>query len=184
MSYIKQNFQDGQVLAAEHMQKLEIGILNSEFCDQENMIKILTISAGDVEGSVPFELTEGSGPYAAVIACSDLAQELFEEGNIGLRIGNHNYGSLASQIKGAFDPVENLPWRQNLEVNKFEYAKGVIEISLIEPAPENLSYICILAKDGSAEAFLGDMIIDTLNPLLNKVNELELRLAIIEEALQ
>lgn len=184
MAYVRQNFQNGQVLAAEHMQKLEIGILNSEFCDQENIIKILTIPAGDIEGSVSYELTEGSGPYAAIIACSDLAQELFEVGNIDLKIGNHNYGSLASQIKGTFDPIENLPWRQNLKINKFEYAKGVIEISLTEPAPENLSYICILAKDGSAEAFLGDIIVDTLNPLLNKVNELELRLAAIEEALQ
>lgn len=184
MSYTKQNFQDGQVLAAEHMQKLEIGILNSEFCDQENMIKILTIPAGDVEGSVPFELTEGSGPYAAVIACSDLAQELFEKGQVHSRIGSHNYGGLSSQVRGVFSPIETLPSRQNLNVDKFEYAKGAIEISLTEPAPEDLSYICILAKDGSAEAFLGDMIIDTLNPLLNKVNELELRLAIIEEALQ
>lgn len=184
MSYTKQNFQDGQVLAAEHMQKLEIGILNSEFCDQENIIKILTIPAGDIEGSVSYELTEGSGPYAAIIACSDLAQELFERGHVGSRIGSHNYGGLSSQVRGIFSPIETLPSRQNLKVDKFEYAKGAIEISLTEPAPEDLSYICILAKDGSAEAFLGDMIIDTLSPLLNKVNELELRLAAIEEALQ
>ena len=72
MTYVRQNFQDGQVLMAEHMQKLEIGILNSEFCNQENIIKILTIPAGDMGGSVSYELTEGSGPYAAVIACSDL----------------------------------------------------------------------------------------------------------------
>lgn len=184
MSYTKQNFQDGQVLAAEHMKKIEIGILKSEFCNQENTIKILTIPAGDVEGSISYELTEGAGPYAAIIASSGLAQELFEKGIINSSIGLHNYEvGLATTIRGQFEDPENLPWRQNLEVTRFEYAKGTITVSLKDISDVDLSYICILAKEGSAEAFLGDMIIDTLNPLIDKVNDLENRLAQIEAVL-
>lgn len=184
MSYIKQNFQDGQVLAAEHMKKIEIGILKSEFCNQENTIKILTIPAGDVEGSISYELTEGAGPYAAIIATSDLASEMFESGYVSSGIGSYNYdGGLATTVKGQFTAAETLPWRESLNVSRFEYAKGTITVSLKDISDVDLSYICILAKEGSAEAFLGDMIIDTLNPLIDKVNGLENRLAQIETAL-
>lgn len=184
MSYTKQNFQNGQVLTAEHMKKLENGILKSEFCNQENTIKILTIQAGDIEGSISYELTEGAGPYAAIIATSNLASVMFENGHVSSSIGSYNYDvGLATTVKGQFTAAETLPWRESLKVSRFEYAKGTITISLKNVSDVDISYICILAKEGSAESFLGDMIIDTLNPLINKVNDLENRLAQIEATL-
>ena len=161
MSYTKQNFQNGQVLSAEHMKKLEIGILNSEFCNQENTIKFLTILAGETEGSVSFNLSKGAGPYAAIIAGSIEAEKKFEKGEIDSRIGSYNYNDgLGTTVREQFATVETLPWQYNLQVDSFEYAKGTIYVYLNEASDKDLSYVCILAKDGSAEAFLGDYLIN------------------------
>lgn len=184
MSYTKQNFKDGSVLTADQMKKIEVGILEAEYCDQENIIKILTIPTGELEGSVSYDLSKGAGPYAAIIANSDLAQEAFDFGRVTSHIGSHNYSEgLGTTVKGTFETVESLPWQQNLKADSFEYAEGNITVSLREAQVEDVSYICILAKDGSAEACLGDMIINTLNPLIDKVNDLENRLAQIEATL-
>lgn len=184
MSYTQQDFQNGQVLKAEHLEELEIGILEAEFCDQENTIKILTIPAGEIEGTTSYKLTKGSGPYAAIIPCSELAKTAFSTGSISSSVGNHNYGSIGTQVRTTFDLAEVLPWRSTLKVKSFEYARGSTTITLKEAVEEDVSYICIFAKEESAEVFLGDMIIDTLNPLLIKVDELEQRLMAIEDALQ
>lgn len=184
MSYVKQNFQNGLILTAEHMKALEIGILNSELNAQESIIKIATIAAGETEITIPFNLTQGSGPYAAIIPSSELAKELFANATITSSIGNYNYKTgLETTIKGKFDSPDYLPWRDSLHVAKFEYAKGEIKIILSTPSETDLSYICIFAKENSAEQFLGDFILDTIIPLQNEVEELKIKVAAIEEAL-
>lgn len=139
---------------------MEKGILQAELQAQENTLSILTIPAGSTEGSVSFQLSQGNGPYAAIIPVNDLAKEAFVSANPRARIMTINFDTgLTTQVKGTFTFSGNLPWSEDLKCSNYNSVTGSIDIT-ITPQTEDVSYFCIGAKSDSAEQFLGEFLIN------------------------
>lgn len=169
--YTKQDFKNGQVLNASNLIKMEIGIQEAELQKQENTISILTIPAGETEGIVEFALSRGAGPYGAIIPVDQKAAEAFVSGDPYVLIQSINFipGGLSTQIRTTFaGPIESLPWQEDLTVENYDSAAGRFKIT-ITPQENDVSYICIGAKTGSAEHFLGGFLIGQKNQ--NQVGE-------------